>query len=133
MFDYSNEIEIYDTCEFTIKKQKNTRFKKYVAKINGTDPVFGLRRHFLRYAKATSEWGHVRYEYGDVPDGVYETSVKYFRKDADQPFLTDRKLCLVWEGDCFNYDYSRFSKKEILGFVNAFASGSFQFSTLPDD
>lgn len=133
MYENDNELEIYDSCEFSIRSLKNTRFKKYLAKISGEDPFFGLARHFLSYQSVTRGGGNVRYKYGKVPDGVYETSVKYFDKDSNQPFITDRKLCLIWDGSCFNYNYSRFNKQEILGFVDAFASGGFHCSMLPDD
>ena len=129
---FDNLLEIYDECEFSVKRVKDMRFKKYLARICGEDSVFGYRRKFIRYHDSFTQHGNVLYRYGDLPDGVYETSVKYFREGDEKPTDVDRKICLIVDGDFYNYPYKALDHSTVLEYVSSIRDGTFDLYTAAD-
>ena len=109
------------------------RCRKYLAKITGYDSKFGMAREFLRYRLVCVCRYVVRYNYGDIQGGVCEASVKYFREDAQTPACIDRKLCIVCDGDCYNFEFHRFDYAAILKMNREIRRGTFAVDQLPLD
>ena len=101
MLGFENGLDIYAThSELNVRRVPGVKYKKYLAKIVGAHPTYGLSREFLRYKKRTSDHDHIYYNYGHLPDGVYETSVRYYPhgNTTDDPLEVVRKICVVSHG-----------------------------------
>ena len=133
MDEFDNRLDLYDSGELNVLKLNGKTFKKYVARIVGKHTVYGLDRRFLQYDKVINGWGCVYYQYKNLHDGVYETSVKYFEKNDLKPVLIDRKICVVVAGDCFNYRYGVLDRKTILRLTREIQEGLFSPNALPAD
>ena len=132
MEEYDNLLEFYDEGEFTVKRIRDMRYRKYLARICGEDPVFGFRRKFLRYRSADIGSRNARYLYGDLPEGVYETSVRYYRPDEKKPVSVDRKICLLYNGDFYNYPYEALDRRTVLEYVDDIRDGTFNICNAAD-
>ena len=131
MDEFDNRFDLYESGEFNVLKIRGRTFKKYLARIVGEHEVFGLDRRFLSYDRTANGWESVHYTYEDICDGVYETSVRYFEKGNLEPLLIDRKICVVVDGDTFNYRYGVLDRKTILRLVKLIQDGSFSVEHLP--
>ncbi len=132
METYDNSLWLYDECEFSIKRIENMRFRKYLARICGEDAVFGLRRKFLRYHDVNVDRRNACYLYGDLPDGVYETSVRYYHPHENIPAAVDRKICIIFDGDSFNYPYGAFDRHTVLEYVDSIRNRTFDLCSIDD-
>lgn len=115
--DYDNSMELWENCEFNVKKLPNMRFKKYTARICGPDETYGLKRKFLWYTDCTNAFSRVFYNYGVLEDGLYETNVRYYNADDKEcvsPVLSDRRYTLIWDGLYIIFNSKDLSRDEIL-------------------
>ena len=133
MLGFENGLDIYATHgELNVRRISGVKYKKYLAKIVGAHPTYGLSREFLRYKKRTSDHDHIYYNYGYLPDGVYETSVRYYPhgNTTDDPLEVVRKICVVSHGDYLSRWYSDMEKPSVLDLVQKVCSGDYTISDL---
>lgn len=128
MEKYDNRADYCcDTCEFNVLRHRHFKFRKYMARICGSDPVYGLRRSFLRYTEKYVSYEYVYYNYGKLSDGVYETSVKYYdKKDETFPVCVVKKYMILYGEDYWNFTDKELDRKTILRMVEDIKSRCFQ-------
>lgn len=113
-------IYYVDVCDFAVAIVHPYRFKKYIAKICGSDDVYGFARRFLRFTDRTVRNSHVTYSYGELPDGVYEASVKYYNPhESGTTIFRDRKILIVYREESTIIPYDSISKKEVLSIAQS--------------
>ncbi len=121
-----SRVDNYEDCSLMISTTA-FRFRKYMARICGEDDTFGLKRDFLRFKELEQYWGTIVYNYGALPDGVYEASVKYYNsKDDDSLFLRDRKIVILYDDDYRMFPYNSVPRENILEIVTAIDCGSYE-------
>ncbi len=125
MEKYDNILEYYEECEFSVKRIKNMRFRKYLARICGADSIYGYQRKFLRYDSVDADYGNIYYSYGDLQEGVYETCVRYYRPGEETPAFADRKICIIFDGVASSYAYGTLNRRTVLKYVDDIRNGTF--------
>lgn len=117
-----------DYCEefCLLIASKAFRFRKYMARICGKDDVYGLERQFLRFETQERAWGAVIYNYGELPYGVYEASVKYYSNiNDDSLFFRERNIVILYDDDYLLIPYGAMTQANILETVDAIRCGTY--------
>lgn len=116
-----------DVCDLTVAIVLPYKFSKYVAQIKGSDTVFGYARQFLRFEERY-DWGaYVVYAYGELSDGVYEISVKYYNPDDKADTIYRRRsLLIVCNEESLVVPYDSINKDSVLFIVDAIKCGQYK-------
>lgn len=116
-----------DVCDLTVAIVLPYRFSKYVAQINGADTVYGYARRFLRFEERFDWRTFVVYAYGELADGVYEISVKYYNPNDKEDILYRRRsILIVCNEESLIVPYDSISKESVLFIVDAIKCGQYK-------
>lgn len=116
-----------DVCDLTVAIVLSYRFSKYVAQINGADTVYGYARRFLRFEERFDWRTFVVYAYGELADGVYEISVKYYNPNDKEDILYRRRsILIVCNEESLIVPYDSISKESVLFIVDAIKCGQYK-------
>lgn len=88
---------------FGVKCEKGLRWKPYIAKIQGRDPNFILRRSFQEVKYTRTEKGG--YCWTELQNGLYEVAINRTDKKTGERVWRERWWIIVIDDEIYEYEF----------------------------